>query len=417
MSSIDKYGLLGLVVLVVWVVADLSGCAATERRRLTAERQRVRVADAYLQDKPRQLHPRYRLVVTQGRHNRVLNLMQSGLAAFDSGELDLAERSFDEVLNGIETVFADSRQAAKARSLWRAENSKVFKGEPYERAMAYYYRGLLYMHDGDYENARACFKGGVLQDAFAEEKQNRCDFALLIFLQGWASQCLGDTALAEAAYAEVKSLRPDFKPPDSGDNVLVLAETGRAPRKVASGQGGAELRYRRGADFAEQHVRVATGSDYHDMYPIGDIYWQASTRGGRPVEKILKGQVVFKERHETLGTALTTIGMGTMAAGSKRGDRDSDKQEIGAAVAAVGLISLAAASAVQAQADTRYWDNLPDAVHVRTLHKEPNELPCVNAQFLDGSSSRLKWLDADTVIHFDPDGQHGLAWLRSRSAL
>ena len=199
MSSIDKYGLLGLVVLVVWVVADLSGCAATERRRLTAERQRVRVADAYLQDKPRQLHPRYRLVVTQGRHNRVLNLMQSGLAAFDSGELDLAERSFDEVLNGIETVFADSRQAAKARSLWRAENSKVFKGEPYERAMAYYYRGLLYMHDGDYENARACFKGGVLQDAFAEEKQNRCDFALLIFLQGWASQCLGDTALAEAA--------------------------------------------------------------------------------------------------------------------------------------------------------------------------------------------------------------------------
>ena len=417
MSSIDKYGLLGLVVLTVWAVANLSGCAATDRRGLAAERKRVHAADAYLQDKPRQLHPRYRPVATQGRQNRVLNLMEAGLAALDTGHLDLAKRSFDEVLNGIETVFADSKQAAKARSLWRAEQSKVFKGEPYERAMAYYYRGLLYMHDGDYENARACFKGGVLQDAFAEEKQNRCDFALLIFLQGWASQCLGDTALADEAYAEVKLLRPDFKTPTPGDNVLLLAETGRSPQKVVSGPGGAELRYRRGEGFAERRVRVAIGSDHHDMYPMEDIYWQASTRGGRPVEKILKGQVVFKERHETLGTALTTIGMGTIAAGSERGNRDSDMQEIGAIVAAVGIVNIATASAVHAQADTRYWDNLPDAVHVRTLHKERNELPCVNAQFLDGSASRLKWLDADTVIHFDPNGRHGLAWLRSRSAL
>ena len=48
--------------------------------------------------------------------------------------------------------------------------------------MAYYYRGVLYLRDGDYENARASFKGGMLQDGFAEEEQNRSDFALLSFL-------------------------------------------------------------------------------------------------------------------------------------------------------------------------------------------------------------------------------------------
>jgi hypothetical protein len=31
----------------------------------------------------------------------------------------------------------------------------VFIGEPYERAMAYYYRGLLYWRDGEIDNARA----------------------------------------------------------------------------------------------------------------------------------------------------------------------------------------------------------------------------------------------------------------------
>ena len=417
MSAIAKGEALAVVWLVVWAAVDAPGCAASQSRKRSAEAARDRAVEAYVQDKPFELRPRYRLVIAHGRRNRVLNQMQAGLAAFDYGRLDLAKESFDEVLNGIETVFANSKQAAKARSLWRAERSKIFKGEPYERAMAYYYRGLLYMIDDDYENARACFKSGVLQDAFAEEKQNRCDFALLIFLEGWASQCLGDTQLAEAAYKEVKSLRPDFKPPAPDDNVLVLAETGRSPRKVSSGRGGAELRYRRGEGFPEQRVRVFAGSGRYDTYAMEDVFWQASTRGGRPVEKILKGQVVFKEGHEALGTTLTTIGMGTIAAGSERGHRNRDMQAVGAGIAAVGLLNLATANAVKAQADTRCWNNLPDTVHMRTFKTDRGAPAVVHGRFLDGESRSLKQLDKCADVHFDKDGKHGVAWLRSRSAL
>ena len=90
---------------------------------------------------------------------------------------------------------------------------KHFKGEPYERAMSYYYRGLLYMLEEDYENARACFKAGIIQDAFAEENQNRCDFALLLFLEAFCSLKLGDQELAKAALEEMKKLRPDLAHP------------------------------------------------------------------------------------------------------------------------------------------------------------------------------------------------------------
>jgi len=417
MSATGKCTLPLAVLLVVCIAVDLPGCSSSQSQRREAEQARAREIEVYLADKPYDLHPRYRLVLAQGRRNRVLNQMQAALAAMDSGHFDLARESFDEVLNGIETVFAQNEQAAKARTLWRAESSKIFKGEPYERAMAYYYRGLLYMLEDDYENARACFKSGVIQDAFAEEKQNRCDFALLIFLEGWASQCLGDTQLAAAAYEEVKSLRPDFTPPAADDNVLVLAETGRSPKKVASGRGGAELRYTRGEGFRERSAQVITGNDSYNMYAIEDIYWQASTRGGRPVEKILKGQVVFKESRQAIGETLTTVGVGTIAAGSGGGKRNRDMQAVGGAIAIAGLISLATANAVKAQADTRYWDNLPNAVHVSTFRHDTDASATVRGRFLDDQSRYMKGLDKSAAIRFNEGGAHGLAWFRSRSAM
>jgi tetratricopeptide (TPR) repeat protein len=214
-------------VLALVIFLGLSACASTP------EYQNVEVPphvmQAYLHDKPEELHSFYQQVLLQGDRNLVLNHMEAGLAAMELGALETAEESFDIALLNIETVFTDNESAGKARSLWYEEGRKFFKGEPYERAMAYYYRGLLYLMRGDYENARASFKGGILQDAIAEEERYRADFALLIFLEGWASHLLGDKDLAKSAFDEVKTFRPDFIPPKPEDNVLLIAETGWAP--------------------------------------------------------------------------------------------------------------------------------------------------------------------------------------------
>lgn len=337
--------------------------------------------------------------------------MEAGVIALELGEHEAAARSFDLVLNGITAVYADNERAAQARSLWYEEGQKDFKGEPYERVMAFYYRGLLDLYAGDYENARASFKSGLLQDAFAEEKQNQADVALLIFLQGWASHLLGDDQLAEAAFDEVKSLRPDFEPPAADDNTLILVETGRGPRKLGDGVGHYELVYRPGKYFDEKRAKVKIGDEIIDPYPMESIYWQATTRGGRPVDRIIEGQVKFKQRSESVGSFLTdastSASLGSLSA---TGMSDGTANTLGM----VGVAALFFSAKSKPKVDTRYWDNLPDGVHTETLRMEspPEE---VMVGYLTKTGKPLPDLTRDYEVHTDPRGNH-LIWARSRYA-
>lgn len=413
MSSTGSRLVLSSGVLMALVVL-LAGCTTT-----TATYREVVVPpetmNAYLQDKPPELWPTYRNVLRQGRRNLVLNHMEGGLGAMELGAFDLAEDSFETAVRGIETVYADNETAKKARSLWYEEGMKDFKGEPYERAMAFYYRGLLYMERGDFENARACFRRGLFQDRFAEEKVYRCDFAVLMFLEGWSSQCLGDTSLATEAYEQVRHFRPDFTTPERDHNVLVIAETGTSPRKVADGPGHAELKFRRGRDFTEERACITIGQGTYAAYPIEDVAWQAMTRGERVVDKILKRQAYLKQTHQQIGTTLTEAGALAMLS-APAFEKSTEKIQIaGGAIAVVGAVWTLVSLQMQPRADTRYWDNLPDAVHVFTC-KLPAEEQTATVSFLDRSGFELPDLRRQVKVEF-VDGQHGLGWTRSRSAL
>ena len=299
-----------------------------------------------------------------------MNNMRVGVDALQLGYCDIAKRCFDKALNHIEAVFANNETAKKARSLWYEEGMKDFKGEPYERAMAYYYRGLLYLMDKDYENARACFKAGIIQDAFAEEKQNRCDFALLLFLEGYCSLKLGDHQLAAAAFDELKKLRPDFIVPTADSDIMIIIETGSSPRKLADGVGHGELKFFRGRNILEKRVTLHIDNKEIKAYPIEDIAWQAMTRGGRPVDKIIKGQVEFRKTHEKVGTTLTDISSNMLLASPATSHSDA-VAGVSAALGILGVAEMALAARTRTHADTRYWDNLPDTVHIACLSLEP----------------------------------------------
>jgi tetratricopeptide (TPR) repeat protein len=391
------------------VVLCAGGCAVSAREREALVPPAV--LSAYLADKPEPLHPHYSMVLVQGPRNALLNEMRSGLAAYELGGHDAATRSFDRVLQGIEAVYADNEDAKKARELFTRESYKDFKGEPYERAMAYYYRGLLYMHEGDYQNARASFKGGILQDAFAEEEQNRADFALLIFLEGWASRCAGDPGLARDSFEEVAKLKSDFAAPAADANALVIVETGPAPVKFADGPKRQMLRYRRGDGVEEMRANVLLAGDSRPAFPIEDVYFQASSRGGRPVEYILEGKAKFKEGTETAATVGKTIGTAALLAGLASGNRNVALA--GAGVMALGFLADGIASAMKPEADARYWDNLPDKVHVLplALTEQPHD---VRAEILDGGGELIAGLVKSGQVKFS--GKCGLAWIRSRPA-
>ncbi len=446
-------GLLGAVLLLV-------GCASVQ------EHEKEIVVDpvtmrTFLEDKPQELQRLYVPVLTQGQRNAVLNHMRIGLAAMDLGLRDTAERSLDTALDGIEAIYADNPEAAQAREFFTKENIKDFKGEPYERVMTYYYRGLLYLMKGDYENARASFKGGMFQDMQTETEGVDPDFALMAFLEGWASQCNGDVGLAEEAFTEARRLgatmpgetdpelenlriaiaqstdqeqkaalsqamrdmktqkRADalasgfsrYEPPASDHDLLVVAESGAAPAKVATGEYDEKLTFARSDTDGVASVRVLQGQSKVTLPPSEDIYLQATTRGDRPVDFILDNKATFKSTTGTIGDV--ALHAGTAAAAYAGMSGDSDAAIAALAILAIGAMAKAAEAAATPDADVRSWDNLPDKVFVTTMKAEDSAT--VEVQYTDDSGQAIPGFGGPVEVI--DGGKCKLAWTRTRSAL
>ena len=367
---------------------------------------------AMLQQHPEPLRPLYARLAAEGRRNDVLNRMEIGTAAMFYGDLPDATESFDSALTSIEAIWANTESAVRARSLWHNEAEKDFKGEPYERIMAYYYRGLLYLAQDDFENASASFKGGLVQDSFAEEEQYRANFALLMFLDGWAHQCRGSYADATEHYREAQTFRPDFQPPAPGDNVLVVLETGKSPRKISDGIGHGELKFRRGRSFSEVRAALLDGSTATNLYPMEDIYLKASTRGGRPIDAIIQGKVAFRQDTEQVGTVLSDVSrVAILSSPLVYGHAGGALGAAGAGLGVASAVSLAMAANAGTQADTRYWGSLPDAIHVKTLATLPNGP--LSAAYFDVNQTQVHDPDIQSAVR-----QFGnrckLIWGRSR---
>lgn len=439
MSRPSRQGQLGRLAGATALAATLAACQTAREQEAQVKPE---VAHAYLEDKPAELKRHFMVALAQGKRNEVLNDMRLGLASMELGQSALAERLFDEALGDIETVYADNPEASKARGLFTRELSKDFKGEPYERAMAYYYRGLLYLQAGDYDNARASFKGGFLQDSFSEEDQNRADFGLLQYLQGWASRCRGNTTTADDDFREFRAINATFPLPGKDDSVLVLVETGSAPVKFSAADRNTDtpkfLKFRRAsstetarltlvdkvapppaapAKKGEKAKPAPLPAEMTRQVPLPmleDVYFQAATRGGRQFDSILAGKAQFKEGSDVVGNVALTGAAVAAAYSANTNDRRQQRDAAAAAGALllVGLVAKGMAAATEAEADTRYWDNLPDRVYATTLAL-PTGTDRLSVDFLAADGSLLRTREAAITRA----GPCGIAWARGETAM
>ncbi|MGB1006978.1 MAG: hypothetical protein ACPGVX_07360, partial [Thalassobaculaceae bacterium] len=265
----------------VWVAALPVALAVACAGPYQAEERPVSAAELALAmaDKPAVLAPYVETLLAQGPRNAVLNHGRIGFLAFELGRPRLAQAHLENAAEAIETVYADDPAAERARSNFAREDIKDFKGEPFERAMVFYYLGLSYLALGDYQNARASFKAGEYQDSLSQAKKYQADFALLNFLAGWAAQCAGRPAAAAESFAAAARHRPDLAPPAQGANRLILFEAGGGPVKWTAGAHRHLLKTRPGQAPAEPAPTVDQAGTPPALVKAANLYHQASTRG------------------------------------------------------------------------------------------------------------------------------------------
>jgi len=343
--------------------------------------------------------------------DRVLNQMHAGVVALELGEHRYAAPLFMAAHEQIETIYADDPVAKKARSKFVPDATKEFKGDAYERAMLGYYLGLSYMLNGDLENARASFRWGDFQDTMSASESYQSDMASLMYLRAWAAKCQGETTTAAEEFQSALRIRDTVQLPKDEDNVLMIAEIGSSPIKVGTGKFKEMLSFERGQASAATDITFTYANQKHSLSVAEDVYWQASTLGGRAVDKILAGKASFKQGAETtanVAAGVTQAGLLTATSALAGGNLDLANSMGG--IAAAGLvINIGAkmfANRAKPAADIRYWNNLPDQVLFGSYKFDKANSGVVTYRDASGTELRTQ------PFKVQPTGSCYVAWVR-----
>jgi hypothetical protein len=360
------------------VLLTLAGCATTPNHPVV-------LTGNVLVDAPN-------AIANGPKRDRVLWEYRLAAAAMRQGNFALAKQNLDDALLTLGGIYGKDATAKQARSYFHAEAKKTFIGEPYERSMAFVYRGILYWMDGEQDNARACFRSAEFEDSDAQNHEYSGDWVLPEYLDGLATTKLhGDGSDAfKRAQADAKGVKlPPYQP---GANALFFIEFGPGPTKFATGQYGEELRfYMAPSPVGSAELRV--DALRVPIAPTDDVGFQATTRGGRVMDHILGNKAVFKSTTDTIGNVALIGGLATAVA-----SHDRTTQEVGLGIALAGLVSKVVSAATVPEADVRSWDNLPRYLSFVSLPLPPGQ-HVATIQFLDPAGQVLPNLTKTITIN------------------
>ena len=304
----------------------------------------------------------------------VLNNCRYGSCALAAGDLPRAEQAFlaaQRIMSSVNTNTGSRVLGAVVVY----EGVKVWKGQPFERAMAYYYLGLIFLIKGDYENARAAFRNSLFRlRSYAHPDRHlpaaqryarvESNFALGYFGLGVCYLKLGRPRLAQANFQRAEQLEPAISPVvqkmcQPGTNALIFVDYGQGPRRRAAGMYGSQT--------------VFTPTPWQTG-PIPPIYaWD----DGREIMGISNSDMVdtlalAQDKRwltmDTIRAAKAVVGTGLMAGGAAVAGNSGGHQT--QALAGLGMLAAGALLAASSHADTRYWQMLP-----RTVYAIPAALP------------------------------------------
>jgi tetratricopeptide (TPR) repeat protein len=186
---------------------------------------------------------------------------------------------------------------------------------------------------------------------------------------------------------------------DPGNNILVVVGLGRGPFKYRTGEFG-ELAKIGQSQYSERGADVyVDGREAGRAQMVDDIYYQASTRGGRAMDSILGGKAVFKG----VTGVLSAVALANAAA-SHSAKRRNESLVAGVVLGAMSL-------ATRPEADIRSWETLPDRILMLATRSEPGTHN-IEVRFEGGGVQKFENVEVkkgeETVIYVRSGG--GGAW-------
>ncbi len=324
----------------------------------------------------------------------------------------MSRQLLDDAITRLGGIYGRDKTAQKARSYFHEESEKTFIGEPYERVMAYYYRGIIYWMDGEPDNARACFRSGELEDSSSEGEQYNADYVLLDYLDGLATTKLGDDGSDAFARSQKESRFAKPPPYDPKANVLFFVDYGPGPRKYAAGQYGEELHFAIPQSRVQSAV-IKVEDQTIDAKPYDDLGFQATTRGGRVMDYVLDGKAVFKTGTAIGGDVAAHVGAATAIIGAD--NRNQTAEEVGLGLIAAGIITEAISASVTPRADTRTWNNLPRYLSFAALNLPPGR-HVATVEFQTASGQTLPNLTKTITIDVPADKRDKVVFVSDGSS-
>lgn len=325
-----------------------------------------------------------------GDHDYILNRSRLLVLTLADGLPDDAEEVANETFSYLRTQGVNADRTI--RSVVISDGVRIWKGDPFEQAMAYSYIAIQKAERGEWDNARAAAQSSLfLLKDFGDNEKNgslsstelarraaqreaqgsgagdayldtgyaavKTNFALGYLLAGVSSKALARDEEASDFLREAARIDPALS--ELTDviragrcNTIVIAEEGRGPTKVASGTDGAIAEYvAAGGSANVLTLWTEPGVPRLNAPRAIDVAELARDHRWNNLEDVRRAKSL-------IGNTLM-IGGAAVAIGAE----DDQAKWAGAGAALAGLLMKASA-----RADTRHNEFLPRAVYVGALN-------------------------------------------------